>query len=266
MSRRNRVLAVVALVGLLGLSGCLGLFGGGSVGDDRLDRAPAGDDYAWNASVDAHITVLSDATFEAVYRVNGSEATLYRPDGLGGRTPLDVRAVRYQYPNGTVINGSTLAARGGVTQNRDEVTVTLPADVEGGRLAFTAGSTPKRFSLPTYVDGSYEVVLPPGRDVSLPVFGQISPGDYDTPVRTDDRDRVHITWGDVTADSVTVQFYQPGDLRILGGLVALAGVVGVGGLLYYRRQIERLRRLREEHGLDVDTDDDDRQGPPPGMG
>ena len=264
MTRRNRALAVAALVGLLALSGCLGLFGGGSVPDERLDQQPDGA-YAWNESVDAHITVLRSSTFKAVYRVNGTQLTLYRPDGLGGRNPLDVRAVRYRYPNGTVINGSTLAERGEVTQSRDEVTITLPADVEGDRLAFTAGSTPKRFSLPTYVDGSYEVVLPPNREVSLPVFGQISPGGYET--RTDEAtDRVHIRWQEVTADAVTVQFYQPGDLRLLGLLAALAGAVGVGGLLYYRRQIQELRELRREHGLDVDVDDDDRRRPPPGMG
>ena len=265
MSRRNRALALVALAGLLALSGCLGgLLGGGNVPDERLDRAPAGGDYAWNQSVDAHITVLGNSTFEAVYRVNGSQVTLYRPDGLGGRNPLDVRAVRYRYPNGTVINGTTLAARGSITQSRDAVTITLPASVDGDRLAFTAGSTPKRFTLPTYVDGSYEVVLPPGREVSLPVFGQISPGGAET--TTDERGRVHVTWADVTADAITIQFYQPRDLRILAALAAVLGAVGAGGLLYYRRQIQRLRELRREHGLDVDTDDDDRRRPPPGMG
>lgn len=266
MSRRNRLLALVALVCLVGLSGCLGLFGGGGIPDDRLDQTPAGGDYAWNQSVDAHITVFQNATFEAVYRVNDTELTLYRPDGLGGRNPLDVRAVRYRYPNGTVINGTTLADRGGIDRNRDEVTITLPGNLEGDRLAFTAGSTPKRFTLPTYVDGSYEVVLPPDRRIGLPVFGQASPGGYRTEI--DDADRTHVIWdgaNEVTADAVTVQFYQPGDLRLLGALAAVAGAVAVGGLLYYRRQIRDLRELREEHGLDVDTDDDGRD-PPPGMG
>lgn len=264
MSRRNRVLALVALVGMLALSGCLGLFGGG-VSDQQLDRAPEGT-YEWNASVDVHLSVLQSSTFKAVYRVNGSEMTLYRPDGLGGRNPLDVRAVRYRYPNGTVINGSTLAERGEITRNRDEVTVTVPRDVAGDRLAFTAGSTPKRFTLPTYVDGTYEVVLPPGRRIDLPVFGQASPRGYET--RVDEAtDRVHVVWDEpVTADSVTVQFYQPGDLRLLAGLVVVGLVVGAGGLLYYRRQIQQLRRFREEHGLDVDTDDDSGRNPPPGMG
>ena len=265
MSRRNRLLALAALAGLVALSGCLGGFlGGGSIPDDRLDQPPDGE-YAWNQSVDAHITVLQSSTFKAVYRVNGSQITLYRPDGLGGRNPLDVRSVRYRYPNGTVINGSVLADRGSVTRNRDEVTITLPTDVEGDRLAFTAGSTPKRFTLPTYVDGSYEVVLPPNRRIDLPVFGQASPPGFRTEL-DESTDRVHLIWDDVTANAVTVQFYQPGDLRLLGLLAAVLAVIGAGGLLYYRRQIERLRELRREHGLDVDVDDDSDRGPPPGMG
>lgn len=261
MSRR-RVLALLAVVGLFALSGCLGFFGDDSVPADRLNEEPAGDGYAWNESVDVHVTVRADSSFQAVYRMNSTELELYRNDGLGGQNPLDVRAVRYRYPNGTVINGTTLAERGSVTETRDQVTIRTP--VEGGKLAFTASSTPKRFSLPTYVDGSYEVVLPPGRRASAPVFGRISPGPTATSI--DDRDRVHITWNDVTADVVLVQFYLQRDLSLFGGLVAVFSAVAIVGLAYFRRQIRELRETREEMGLDVDVDDDSGRDPPPGMG
>lgn len=250
--RKRRVLALLAVVGMLALSGCLGFFGDDSVPAERLDKDPAGDGYAWNESVDAHITVRSDSTFQAVYRLNDTEMTLYRNDGLGGRNPLDVRAVRYQYPNGTVINGTTLAARGSVTESREAVTIRPP--VEGGKLAFTAGSTAKRFSLPTYVDGSYEVVLPPDRRVSAPVFGRISPGGAETSI--DGQSRVHITWKSVTADTVVVQFYLARDLPLFGGAVAVLTLVALVGIVYFRWQIRELREIREEMGLDVDTDDD----------
>jgi nitrate reductase gamma subunit len=56
---------------------------------------------------------------------------------------------------------------------------------------------------------------------------------------------------------VSVRYYLQRDLYIFGGLLGLIIVVGIGGLLYRRRQIERLRKQRTEMGLDVDTDDDD---------
>lgn len=260
--RRGRLLALAAVVGMLALSGCLGFFGDDSVPAERLDEEPAGDGYAWNESADVHLTVRADSTFQGVYRMNDTEVTLYRNDGLGGQNPLDVRAVRYQYPNGTVIDGSTLAERGGIEETRDEVTITVPR--EGGKLAFTASSTPKRFSLPTYVEGSYEVVLPPDRRASAPVFSRVSPGGSETTV--DDRNRVHIAWEEVTADRVLVQFYLQRDLTLFGGLVAVFGAVALVGLAYFRRKIQELREQREELGLDVDVDDDSGRDPPPGMG
>nr|WP_274326221.1 DUF5803 family protein [Halosimplex aquaticum] len=44
-------------------------------------------------------------------------------------------------------------------------------------------------------------------------------------------------------------------------------LVGIGGALYYLRQIRVLERRREEIGLDVETETDefDDDGPPPGM-
>lgn len=260
--RRRRLLALAAVVGMLALSGCLGFFGDDSVPAERLDEEPAGEGYAWNESADVHLTVQADSTFQGVYSMNGTELTLYRNDGLGGQNPLDVRAVRYRYPNGTVINGSTLAERGNVEETRDEVVITTPE--EGGELAFTAGSTPKRFSLPTYVDGSYEVVLPPDRRASAPVFGRIRPGGSETTV--DDRNRAHITWEDVTTDRVLVQFYLQRDLTLFGGLVAVFSVVALVGLAYFRRKLRELREQREELGLDVDVEDDSGRDPPPGMG
>lgn len=271
MTTRRRLLALAALVGMLALSGCLGVFGGGSVSAERLDAAPAGGEYDWNESVEsnlsAHITVHGNATFSAVYAVDGGEIELFRRDGLGGKNPLAVRAVRYRYPNGTVITGTELQERGAVERTRDVVRIDFPGegDVDGDRIAFSAGSTPKRFALPTYVKGSYEVVLPPNRRVSLPVFGDTSPGGATTAV--DDASRLHIRWNDVQSDSVVVQFYLPQDIRIFGGVFAALIAVGGGGLLYYRNQIQRLRERREELGLDVDTDGDDLgdDGPPPGM-
>ncbi|MEZ3144898.1 DUF5803 family protein [Halobaculum sp. MBLA0143] len=262
-TRRTR--GLIALVLLIALSGCLGGFGG--LDDSELDETPPGGSYEWNASADAHVTIHQNTTFEAVYDAEGEEVELFRRDGFGGRNPLSVSAIRYQYPNGTVIDGTTLAERGEVDQSRESVTVTFPAgNVTGDKLGVTSGGSPKRFAIPTYVEGDYEVVLPPGRRASLPVFGRVSPP-ADRISSPDERDRVHITVSDVTTDSVVVQFYMPRDLRILAVVLAVGGLVAAGGVVYYLRQIRELRARREEMGLDVDTEDDDfGQDPPPGMG
>lgn len=260
----RRLLAAFALCALVFSSGCLGFFGSNSVPPERLDEAPP-QPYAWNADVDAHITVTENAQFQAVYRVNETTMTLYRRDGLGGRTPIPVSALRYRYPNGTVLTGSQFDERGGnVERTRDRVTVTVPSDGSpGGKLAFTSESTPKRFSLPTFVEGSYEVVLPPNRRVEVPVLGSVSPGGAERSV--DAQGRTHLRWSDVSARAVVVQFYLQRDLYIFGGLAAVLLVVGAVGSVYYQRRIAALRRRREEYGLDVD-DDDFGGGGPPGMG
>lgn len=265
---KRQVLAVVALVGLLASAGCLGYITGPSqVPDKQLDEEPARP-YTWNATQDVHITVTQNATFLAVYNLSNpafdGKLEVFRKDSLGGKNPLEVRAVRYMYPNGTVITGSQFAARNGsITQTRKQVIIDPPAG--GGQLAFTAGSTPKRFTLPVFVEGSYQVVLPPDRKVSAPVIGNVIPRPDRTQI--DSRDRTHIYWEEVTASSVVVQFYLDRDVRLFLIIGAVLGMVGVAGLLLFRRQIQRLREQREEMGLDVDTDSDDfgDDGPPPGM-
>ena len=271
MSRPRSLLPVVALVGLLLLSGCAGLLGGGSVPDEQLAEAPAGaDDYDWTADEDVHIVVTENARFRAVYRINRSardSVQLFRRDALGGRSPIPVSALRYRYPNGTVVNGTEFDARGGgVDRTRDEVNVSLPAQggTETGQLAFSSSSTPKQFTLPVFVEGSYAVVLPEKRRVGVPPFGSVSPGGSET--TRNGMDRTVVRWAEVTSDSIAVRFYLERDLYAFGALAVLGLVVGGGGLLYYRRQIKRLRQQREEMGLNVDVDDDDSRDPPPGMG
>jgi hypothetical protein len=264
----RRLLATLALVGLLLTSGCLGFFGASDVPDEELDASPP-EPYVWDNDRDAYIVINESTQFQAVYRTNETEMQLFRRDGFGGRNAIPVSAVRVRYPNGTVVTGSELRERGGnVTRTRDEVTVERPDDIPNGtvwQLAFTSESSPKRFALPTFVTGSYEVVLPPDRRVDFPIFGNVRPAGSETSI--DDRSRTHIAWSDVQSDSLAVQFYLQRDLTIFGAIAALLSAVAVGGLLYYRRQIEKLKERREEMGLDVDTDDDDfGRDPPPGMG
>lgn len=260
----RRYLLPLALVLLVVTSGCLGFFGSQSISDDRLDEDPPSP-YVWDSDVNAHITITENARFQAVYRLNQSSIELFRRDGFGGRNAIPVSAVRYRYPNGTVITGTEIRARGGaVDRSRSRVSITLPSGAEGGKLAFTSASTPKRFSLPAYVNGSYAVVLPPNRRVDVFPFGKVNPGGYT--VEPDGDQRV-IRWESVETETISVQFYLQRDLYIFGGAAVVLAIVAVAGLFYYKRRIEALRRQREELGLDVDTEDDEfRDDPPPGMG
>lgn len=262
----KRKLALLALVALVVSSGCLSLITGGEVPDERLDEPPERA-YAWDSETDVHVTVSEKTSFQVVYNLSAKdfkekgEFTLFRRDTLGTRTPLQIRSLRYQYENGTVINGSQFDERGGeVTQKREVLLIMPPA--EGGKLAFTSDSTAKRFALPTYVDGSYTVVLPEDRRTEVPLFGRISPSPTEVTVVDD---RTHIYWEDVETNSVVVQFYLQRDLEIFAVIAGVFSLVAIVGLAFYRQQLQALKEKREDLGLDMELEDDDREGPPPGM-
>jgi hypothetical protein len=266
----RRAAALLAVGLLVVTAGCAGAFSG-SVSDEQLGQEPA-EPYRWDAETDVYIDVTEDATFRAVYDVptNRSTMELYRRDGFGGTNPIPVRAVRYRYPNGTEINGTQFDAHGGsIERTNDAVVVEFPHEGDEwdenatATFAFTSDSTPKRFSLPTFREGSYELVLPPNRSVDFFLFGNVIPRNHN---RTVVDNRVHIRWDDVTSRSIVVQFYLERDLYVFGGLFGLFGVVAVAGLLYYRRQIEELRERREMVDVETDPDDEFRDEPPPGMG
>lgn len=268
---RRRLRLAVALVGLAMLVFTAGCLGTGPISEDELSGDPPRGSYTWDRNVTVHLEVTESTQVQAVYDVSafeGNSLVVYRNDGLGGRNPIPVRNLQYRYPNGTVVGASEFLERGAtVNRNRNEVNITLPQGTTAGKLAFTTTSTPKRFSLPVFVSGSYELVLPPNRDVSVPVFGSVSPGATSVTTPASDPDgRVHIRWDNVDSRNIAIQFYLQRDLTIFGVLVGIVAVIGVVGLYRYRRQIDRLKEQREELGLDVDTDDDDFDGgPPPGM-
>ncbi|MFB6142708.1 MAG: DUF5803 family protein [Halorientalis sp.] len=250
---RRRWLAVGALALLAVLAGCSAVLGPGQPDAEQIRQNAT---YDWTTS--ANVTVdLRTNEYTAVYVVdNRTEMELYRRDALGSEYPLDVRGLQFQFTNGTVRNVSVA----NVSLTRDRAIVDLPA--RNGKLAFTVPRNGKSWSTPTFVDGSYDVTLPPNTRVGVPLLAQVSPDGYTTELVDN---RVTISWDDVETDTVSVRWYLVRDLWLFGGLVVVALVVGAGGLLYYLRQIRALERQREEVGLDVDVGDD-RDGPPPGMG
>ena len=128
---RRQLLPLLGLVALVLTSGCAGFFGSQPISDDQLDEEPPAP-YVWDNDVNAHITITENARFQAVYRMDRTRMELFRRDGLGGRNAIPVSAVRYRYPNGTVIAGTEFVARGGsINPSRERVSVALPGDAPG---------------------------------------------------------------------------------------------------------------------------------------
>jgi hypothetical protein len=259
---RRRLLALLA-VGLLAVTaGCagpgLGLFGGG-ISDEDLAKEPS-EPYDWNTTRDVTITVLG-GTHQAVYDLSNTTKLEMYKHSIGNDEPLSLWALRYRYPNGTIINGT--APPIAVTQEGSNTVVTVPDG--DGMLAYSAGAGTKEFGTPSYVEGSYEVILPPDRRTNSFLLAEVQPGGYETSV--DDRSRVHFLWDEVTG-TVYIRYYLIRDKLIFQGLVVVLVLVAGGGVLYYYRKIRQLEEQREALGLDVDTDPDDEFGrdPPRGMG
>lgn len=294
MSRRRLLAGVGLLAILVGLSGCSTLFGPGSVNQGNLASDPGGGAYEWETDADAYIEVNRN-NYTSVYRV-GQRKTgdleppytmeIYGRDALGTEQPLDPTALQFQFENGSRLrfvsgddgsanlvllrpNGSRADVPNEklvVNKTRRRTRVYLPTN-ETGQLAFTAPKNGKQVATPTFVRGSYEMVLPRDTSVGLPVLAQVSPGQ----TRTGTVDgRVHIYWDEIDrAPAVVVRYYLDRDLTLFGGLLAVLVVLGAAGATYYYRQIRRTVRKREEVGLDVETDDDSDRGGgggPPGFG
>ncbi len=246
----RRLLALAALLALVTTAGCAGF---GSVTDEEGLNEDA--TYDWDTDSDATITV-ADGEYRAVYAVeNRSTVRLYESTAYGDDNPIDVRAVQFRYPNGTVVGMDEIE----VEETRSEVNVHLPA--ENGQLAFTSDSRSRNFATETFVDGSYEVILPPGYRVDNFVLSTVRPGGYETEIVDD---RVHIRWDEMQADAISVRYYLERDVYLFGGLIVIASIGAAIAGAYVYRQMKELRRRREEAGLDVDVEDDDRK-PPPGM-
>ena len=230
----RRLLAAVALVLLLVTAGCSALGpGGGELDQSRLSENST---YDWNASADVTINVTG-GYYHAVYRVdNRSTLALSRFERLNERRPLEIGAIAFRYPNGTVVGADAMAVEG----NDSYATVTLPNS--SGQFAYRVPMQGKELHVATAVSGSYEVVLPPNTRVRYPLIGRVSPSGYETSVEDG---RVHVTWDEVTDDRLTVRYYLVRDFWIFGGIVVVGSLVAVVGLAYFWLQLREFRERRE---------------------
>lgn len=250
----RRVLAALALLGVLALAGCLGP---SEIPEEDLTGEAS---YDWDTNATTSFN-LSRSSYTAVVEVtNTTELPVWRRDELGSDSPVPLEALKFQYENGTVVNASQ--ANLSASRTQDETVLTLPA--ENGTVAYSASRSGKRFSSPAFVEGSYELTMPPSARIGVPLLSQASPGGYTTTV---EGDRMTVRWDEVTGGAVTVRYYLQRDLLLFTGLFALVAIAGVGGAVYYLREIRTLEERRKEMG-DVEYDDDDPRdrGPPPGMG
>ena len=249
----RRFASAVLLFALLAVSaGCAGPLGPGGNLDERIAESA---EYDWDTDANATFNVTSDE-YTAVYEIeNRSTLEVYHYDSFGDEAPLPISAVQFQYPNGTVVGHERI----GVEETRHQTVITLPASE--GKLAYTAPAGGKNFMVPTFIDGSYDMVLPEGMRVGVFLLSDVRPGADETTLIDD---RTHLQWEDVTAENINVRFYLERDLYIFTGIVALLSGVALVGLVYFWLQIRRLEEHRQDIGLDVDVTDEDggRRRPP----
>lgn len=256
----RRLLLAAGLVVLLGaLAGCSSILGPSEPNPEELNASA---DYDWNTNATTSVNV-SRSSYTSVITIrnnssaNRTDLVVYSRDDLGTKQPVKLSALRFRYPNGTVVNASAI----GVENEQKRTIITVPAP--RGKVAFTAPRNGKRFSSPVFVTGSYAVTLPKGARVGIPLLSQVSPRATEKTV-TDDR--MTIYWEEVERGPIVARYYLQRDILLFGSMLGILIVVGAGGAVYYLRQIKSLERQREEVGLDVETDDDEfDDGPPPGM-
>lgn len=250
---RRRLLVLGGLLAVVLLAGC---FGPAEIPEDQLNENAT---YDWEADADASYD-LSRSAYTAVFDLeNQSTLRVYDRDALGVEAPVEIRGLRFQFRNGTVVNASQANLSAELQQRRTEISV--PADY--GRVGYTASRSGKQFSTPVVVPGRQQITMRPGARVGIPLLSQVQPGNYSTAV-TDNR--MTVTWGNVTSGTLSVGFYLQRDVLLFSLLLLVTITIGGGGLIYYLRQIRQLESQREAIGLDVDTEDDDLDdGPPPGM-
>lgn len=250
IDRRRTLLVLGGLLVLVGTAGCLS-----PVSDEQLAENAT---YNWGRDANASYQVYA-GNYTAVLKLdNQTELELFDRDGFGSKQALPISSLQFRYPNGTVVNDSAYE----ISTSQSMVTIEPPDP--NGTVAFTAPRNGPRFHTRVLVEGTHEVRLPPGREVTIPIISKVVPGNYSTETV---ENQVVIHWTEVDRDTLSVKFYRGRDVLLFGGMASIVLLIGAVGFVYYRREISKLESQREDLGLDVDSEDDDPRdrGPPPGM-
>jgi hypothetical protein len=109
--------------------------------------------------------------------------------------------------------------------------------------------------------------MPPGARVGIPLLSNVRPGGYNTSVNAT-TNRMTVAWNEpVDSRMLRLRYYLQRDLYIFGAVALISIIVGAAGTVYYWRQLQEVRRRRQEAGIDIEMDEDDDprdRGPPPG--
>lgn len=238
MTTARKARIALALVLLAGLAGCSAF-----TPDPDMERLGEDASYDWDQGADVTYDVQPNEYHAVIEIRNTSEVELWRPGDLGGQEPLNAAAIKFRYPNGTVVGVQAFE----VDRTRENLVIGLPAD--NGTFAYTAESGSRSVFAPIVETGTHEVILPPGMRTGVPVLSGIDPSGYETSQRGE---RVHVTWTETPDRPIYIQYYLERDLYIFSGVVALMTVLGAFGLVYFRVQIRALERRRKDAGLDLE--------------
>lgn len=232
-----RTLVAVAILGvLLALSGCLG----GGLDEDALAENQS---YDWETEADVTFNVTG-GSFHAVHEIrNVTSIAVYRDTEFQGEQPVSISAVKFRYPNGTMVGTSHID----VEQRGGRTILTPPA--EEGHVAYTGNSLPKDFQIAVNQSGSYQVILPRSMRIGVPFMGTIAPGGAELSVRDD---RTYLFWESLDGAHIDLAYYLERDFWLFAGLVGLGVLAAIGGVIYYRNQIRHLRRRIEEADLGIE--------------
>lgn len=238
---RRKLLAAGTLALLALLAGCTGPLGGGGLDTSEADAEA---DYDWNTSANATLTVERERVL-AVYQVeNRSTLELYGFRRFGNERPLDPVAVRFRYPNGTVVGPDAME----FSTADSRTVVELPASE--GQFGVVLPKDGKRVRTPVVVEGSHELILPENAKVEYFLLGRVAP-------RADERverdGRVHLRWDSVSGERLVVEYYLERDLFIFAVVLTLASVGVLGGLVFFWLQLRTLRERREQVAWDEDS-------------
>lgn len=226
---RRELIAAAGLASLILLAGCT------STPQSSIDAGYAG---KWNASEDVVYYVDGDH-HTTVLRTNSTEIQVWTQGGLGGDQPVRLTDARFRFPNGSVVNASS------VEVGASRTTVTVP--LRRGKLAFVSPTSPGRLSRPIPVDGSVRVVLPNDTDARNLFLGGISPAGYEV-VR---EEPLTLRWDDLDQGRVvTVRYYNERDPLLLIALLSVLVAGALAVLIYYQRVFTELERDRK--GLEDD--------------
>jgi hypothetical protein len=231
---RTRLALATALCALLAVSAGCAALGGNAIDPAALNESAS---YEWDT--DATVTYnVTGGEYQAVVNADpNTTVTVYIDTQIEGEQPVSVSALKFRYPNGTVVNASAV----GVEDTGNRLVLTPPA---AGQLAYTAPAGGKTFQAPAAVNGSYDVVLPRGMRVGAFLFGSVSPGGYETTL--DSTGRLTLHWEQLDGGEIHVRYYLQRDVELFLGLLAVLAAIAAGGIVYYRRQIRTLERARED--------------------